>query len=136
MHPHGTFVSEGLKLGLPCTEAPCKIAIVVAPGTAAGEGVFDFCGALVSRGLFIDVTVPEPCRSPGSCCIDEEAGGFLAILCQLGMAIAAPTAITITIMTRPCPMRLPVVLMMWFSSSVVIVFFTYGEWISCGSRLL
>ena len=80
--------------------------------------------------------MPEPCRSPGSCRIVEEAGGFLAILCQLGMAMAAPTAITITIMTRPCPMRLPVVLMMWFSSSVVIVFFTYGEWISCGSRLL
>ena len=34
---HGTFVSEGLKLGLPCTEAPCKIVIVVAPGTAQGE---------------------------------------------------------------------------------------------------
>ena len=61
--------------------------------------------------------------------MDDAAGGFLAILCQFGIAIAAPIAITITTMAIPCAMRLPVVLMMWFSSSVVIVFFTYCKWI-------
>ena len=109
---NGTFVSEGLKVRITLHRSTLQNRYSCRSWYGAGEGVFDFCGALVSRGLFIDVTVPEPCRSPGSCCIDDEAGGFLAILCQLGIAIAAPTAITITIMTRPCPMRLPVVLMM------------------------
>src|SRR5215467_3130 len=125
----GTFVSDGLKLGLPWTEAPCKIVITVAPATGAAAGAFGCCGALVSNGLFIEVTVPVPSRSPGFCWTIEAAGGFFAILCQLGTAIAAPTAITTTIMMRPCPIRLPLVLMMWFSSSVVIVLFTNHKWI-------
>ena len=76
----------GLKAGLPCVEAPCNIVIVVAPATGAEGAGLDCCGALVSRGLLIDVTVPVPSRLPDFCCMDDATGGFLAILCQFGIA--------------------------------------------------
>ena len=63
----GTFVFTGLKAGLPCVEAPCNIVIVVAPATGAEGAGLDCCGALVSRGLLIDVTVPVPSRLPDFC---------------------------------------------------------------------
>src|SRR6266480_4856269 len=71
--------------------------------------------------------VAAPPSVLGLVVIVDTGGGFFAILCQFGIAIAAPTAITITTMARPCAIRFDDVLMMGLSSGVVIILFSYSE---------
>ena len=101
----------GSKLGFPWTLAPAKILMVVAPGKGAATDA----EAGVPPVDAVEVPVP----------IADTGGGFLAKLCQFGIAIAAPTAITPTRTAMPCHILLPVVLGMALSSCVVIILLRY-----------
>lgn len=85
--------------------------MVVAPGTAEVIGADPVLPAVAAVG---DVVA-----------IADTGGGFFAKLCQFGTAIAAPTAITPTMIASPCHILLPVVLMTGLSPGVVIVLFPY-----------
>src|SRR5919202_609182 len=108
------------------------VAPAIGPAVCGCCCCFDVVVVVVVVPSGLAIIVPEP--SVGAVVVGvvmvETTGGFFAILCQLGIAMAAPTAITITIMSRPLATRLGEVLMMGLSSDVVVIFFTDLEWIS------
>jgi hypothetical protein len=112
--PIGTLALFGTKFGFPWTLAPAEILMVVTPGTTEARGA--------------DPVLPPVAAFGDPVAIADTGGGFFAKLCQFGTAIAAPTAITPTMIANPCHILLPVVLTKGPSLGVVIILFPYRQY--------